>query len=136
MGKATEKKTPIMLLANKIDDLKERAVSRHGARNLAMMLNAFFFEVSAKEKMNVETLFKLLDDRLDRKSTSWPDLVTPTFVPREPFDNNGILYYLATNGLTELWMNPDERGLVKCAVSSLSNHLADCAEPRALVGRE
>lgn len=41
------------------------------------------------------------------------------FVYEHDFDNKGILYYLGTNGYTEAWRNPHDRGAVRCSASSL-----------------
>jgi len=43
------------------------------------------------------------------------------FAYETDFDNKGVLYYLGTNGYTESWKNPHDRGAVKCSASSMQN---------------
>jgi len=58
---------------------------------------------------------------------------TKTFNFSHHFDENGIVYWLATRGKTAPWQNPGQLGLVRVAASSVMN---DSEPLHAAVGRD
>ncbi|KAL7053708.1 hypothetical protein AAHC03_022683 [Spirometra sp. Aus1] len=63
----------VVLVGNKSDLAAERAVSAERGRNLASSLGLKFFETSAKENINVKSVFELLVDMILEKMAEGMD---------------------------------------------------------------
>lgn len=61
-------RTPIILVGNKKDLARERAVSYEQGKELAELMKAKFVEVSAKDNLSVNDLFKSLIMSIEGKN--------------------------------------------------------------------
>lgn len=65
-------RTPIILVGNKKDLARERAVSYEDGKHLADEMKAKFVEVSAKDNTSVNNLFQSLIDAIEKKNLGDP----------------------------------------------------------------